>query len=218
MPRLQATLAISSTVDNFSARAGGSERGPGSSPVAERTTAGRRRPGRDGGSDDGRAAWSRTGQAVPGACDLEHGSGRPGECLMARASSARVRASGARLTAATGSAAEDGPCVQHPVCLASGEQGREAACELAARRFRRWRGVLTGTALDVAWVLAAEAARGVELFIIVWDGREPAATAGRFAQTVIPTRANSPELLWQQRPAPIRPAENGGKIACTCLY
>ncbi|HZO09766.1 MAG TPA: LLM class flavin-dependent oxidoreductase, partial [Myxococcota bacterium] len=76
--------------------------------------------------------------------------------------------------------------VQHPVALAADAAERDAVRARAEKRFAGWGGVLSGTADEVAAVLAREARAGVELFIAAFaDGGRPE-TLERFARDVIP--------------------------------
>lgn len=56
--------------------------------------------------------------------------------------------------------------VQHPVGLATGPADRDETVGVAERRFGSWGGLIAGTSTEVADALAAEAATGVEGFVV----------------------------------------------------
>src|SRR4051812_27915351 len=76
--------------------------------------------------------------------------------------------------------------VQHPVGLASSAAAREEVEAVAQRRFGSWGGVITGTPDEVAAQLAAEAALGVELFILQFSDFANPETLELFAREVAP--------------------------------
>lgn len=76
--------------------------------------------------------------------------------------------------------------VQHPVAIIVDESNRNAVEEAVTRRFRGWGGTLCGTPSEVADALSAEAALGVERFVIqLWDFATPEAIEA-FSEEVIP--------------------------------
>ncbi len=81
--------------------------------------------------------------------------------------------------------------VQHPVGLAAGAAGRDETVAIAQRRFGGWGGLVAGAANEVADTLAAEAASGVEGFVIqLTDFGEPE-TVARFMAEVAPIVAGA---------------------------
>lgn len=81
--------------------------------------------------------------------------------------------------------------VQHPVALARDAASREETLATAERRFGGWGGLVGGTASEVADVLAAEAARGVEGFVIQLSDFGAPTTVEHFMAAVAPAVAAS---------------------------
>jgi alkanesulfonate monooxygenase SsuD/methylene tetrahydromethanopterin reductase-like flavin-dependent oxidoreductase (luciferase family) len=77
--------------------------------------------------------------------------------------------------------------VQHPVGLAVGSAGRDEVVAVAERRFGGWGGLVAGTAPEVADALGAEAATGVEGFIIQLTDFGQPETIDHFMSEVAPT-------------------------------
>jgi alkanesulfonate monooxygenase SsuD/methylene tetrahydromethanopterin reductase-like flavin-dependent oxidoreductase (luciferase family) len=77
--------------------------------------------------------------------------------------------------------------VQHPVALATTDASRDETVATGIRRFGSWGGLLTGTAPEIADALAAEAARGVEGFVIQLTDFGAPATVDHFMAAVAPT-------------------------------
>jgi len=76
--------------------------------------------------------------------------------------------------------------VQHPVGLVAGEADRDAVDAQTRRRFGSWGGTLVGTGPELAEALAAEAALGVEGFVVQLSDFGTPATIDRFMETVAP--------------------------------
>jgi alkanesulfonate monooxygenase SsuD/methylene tetrahydromethanopterin reductase-like flavin-dependent oxidoreductase (luciferase family) len=76
--------------------------------------------------------------------------------------------------------------VQHPVGLAASDATRAETVALAERRFGTWGGLLAGTANEVADALAAEAASGVEGFVIQLTDFGDPDTVAHFMTEVAP--------------------------------
>lgn len=76
--------------------------------------------------------------------------------------------------------------VQHPIGLAARAADKEEVAALAQRRFAGWGGLVTGTPDEVAAALSAEAAAGVELFIVQFSDFCTPETIDLFAREVIP--------------------------------
>jgi alkanesulfonate monooxygenase SsuD/methylene tetrahydromethanopterin reductase-like flavin-dependent oxidoreductase (luciferase family) len=81
--------------------------------------------------------------------------------------------------------------VQHPVGLAASDSERAETVQLAERRFGAWGGLLAGTATEVADALAAEAAAGVEGFVVPFTDFGEPDTIARFMADVAPTVRNT---------------------------
>lgn len=77
--------------------------------------------------------------------------------------------------------------VQHPVGLATGAADRDETVAVAQRRFGGWGGLIAGTSTEVADALAAEAAAGVEGFVIQLTDFGDPDTIARFMADVAPT-------------------------------
>jgi alkanesulfonate monooxygenase SsuD/methylene tetrahydromethanopterin reductase-like flavin-dependent oxidoreductase (luciferase family) len=77
--------------------------------------------------------------------------------------------------------------VQHPVGLASGPADRDEIVAVAERRFGSWGGLIAGTATEVADALSAEAASGVEGFVVQLTDFGDPETIERFMTDVAPT-------------------------------
>jgi len=77
---------------------------------------------------------------------------------------------------------------QHPVGLAltSDAQARDDASASVQKRFGSWGGVIAGTADDVAGAIAAEAARGVEGFVLQFADFGTPETIRHFMREVAP--------------------------------
>jgi alkanesulfonate monooxygenase SsuD/methylene tetrahydromethanopterin reductase-like flavin-dependent oxidoreductase (luciferase family) len=76
--------------------------------------------------------------------------------------------------------------VQHPIGLASGAADREETVATAQRRFGGWGGLIAGTSTEVADELAAEAATGVEGFVIQLTDFGAPETIAQFMTEVAP--------------------------------
>jgi alkanesulfonate monooxygenase SsuD/methylene tetrahydromethanopterin reductase-like flavin-dependent oxidoreductase (luciferase family) len=81
--------------------------------------------------------------------------------------------------------------VQHPVGLAAGPAERDETVALAQRRFGSWGGLVAGTSNEVADALAAEAASGVEGFVIQLTDFGQPETIAQFMEEVAPTIATA---------------------------
>lgn len=79
--------------------------------------------------------------------------------------------------------------VQHPVALALAASSRDETLATGERRFGAWGGLVGGTAREVADALAAEAARGVEGFVIQLSDFGTPATVEHFMAAVAPAVA-----------------------------
>lgn len=79
--------------------------------------------------------------------------------------------------------------VQHPVGLAPSSAARDEVAETARRRFGSWGGLICGTPDEVAAALRAEAAAGVELFVLQFSDFGTPATLRLFADEVLPALA-----------------------------
>ncbi|GIU85768.1 MAG: hypothetical protein KatS3mg009_0283 [Acidimicrobiia bacterium] len=75
---------------------------------------------------------------------------------------------------------------QHPIGLAPSARERDDVVATAHRRFGAWGGVIAGTAEEVAAALAAEAAAGVEGFVLQFSDFGEPATLERFMREVAP--------------------------------
>lgn len=84
-------------------------------------------------------------------------------------------------------AGDAGVSVQHPVGLAPTDADRSETVAIAERRFGAWGGLVAGTATEVADALAAEAATGVEGFVIQLTDFGTPETAAHFMADVAPT-------------------------------
>jgi alkanesulfonate monooxygenase SsuD/methylene tetrahydromethanopterin reductase-like flavin-dependent oxidoreductase (luciferase family) len=78
---------------------------------------------------------------------------------------------------------------QHPVGLAPDAAMRDETVALAQRRFGSWGGLVAGTAPEVADALAAEAARGVEGFVVQLTDFGRPETVEHFMAAVAPSVA-----------------------------
>ena len=76
--------------------------------------------------------------------------------------------------------------VQHPVGLASGPADRDDTVAVAERRFGSWGGLIAGTATEVADAFAAEAATGVEGFVVQLTDFGRSETIQQFMTEVAP--------------------------------
>ncbi len=76
--------------------------------------------------------------------------------------------------------------VQHPIGLVAGGADRDAVEAQTRRRFGSWGGTLVGTGPEVADALRAEAALGVEGFVVQLSDFGTPATIERFMETVAP--------------------------------
>jgi len=76
--------------------------------------------------------------------------------------------------------------VQHPIGLVLGDADRDAVETQTRRRFGSWGGTLVGTAPQLAEALGAEAAQGVEGFVVQLSDFGTPATIERFMETVAP--------------------------------
>jgi alkanesulfonate monooxygenase SsuD/methylene tetrahydromethanopterin reductase-like flavin-dependent oxidoreductase (luciferase family) len=76
--------------------------------------------------------------------------------------------------------------VQHPIGLVPGDGDRDAVEAQTRRRFGSWGGTLVGTAPELAEALGAEAAQGVEGFVVQLSDFGTPATIERFMETVAP--------------------------------
>ncbi len=81
--------------------------------------------------------------------------------------------------------------VQHPVGLAAGSATRAETVAVAERRFGGWGGLVAGTVNEVADALAAEAARGVEGFVVQLTDFGQPETVARFMDEVAPVIARA---------------------------
>ncbi|MGZ4735452.1 MAG: LLM class flavin-dependent oxidoreductase [Acidimicrobiia bacterium] len=79
--------------------------------------------------------------------------------------------------------------VQHPIGLAAGDADRAETVSVAERRFGSWGGLVAGTASEVAEVLAAEAAAGVEGYVIQLTDFGKPETIDHFMSDVAPVVA-----------------------------
>jgi alkanesulfonate monooxygenase SsuD/methylene tetrahydromethanopterin reductase-like flavin-dependent oxidoreductase (luciferase family) len=77
--------------------------------------------------------------------------------------------------------------VQHPVGLAPDAATRDETVEVAQRRFGSWGGLVAGDSAEVADALAAEAAAGVEGFVIQLTDFGRPETVEQFMTEVAPT-------------------------------
>jgi len=75
---------------------------------------------------------------------------------------------------------------QHPVGLAPDPSSRDEVVAQVHKRFGSWGGVVAGTADEVADALAAEAARGVDGFVLQFSDFGTPETAQRFMAEVAP--------------------------------
>ena len=75
---------------------------------------------------------------------------------------------------------------QHPVALAPDGASRDQVVAIGERRFGAWGGLIGGTAPEVADALAAEAARGVEGFVVQFTDFGRPETIDHFMDTVAP--------------------------------
>ena len=75
---------------------------------------------------------------------------------------------------------------QHPVALAPDAASRDQVVSIGERRFGAWGGLIGGTAPEVADALAAEAARGVEGFVVQFTDFGRPETIDHFMDTVAP--------------------------------
>jgi alkanesulfonate monooxygenase SsuD/methylene tetrahydromethanopterin reductase-like flavin-dependent oxidoreductase (luciferase family) len=76
--------------------------------------------------------------------------------------------------------------VQHPIGLAPGPAERDETVAVAQRRFGSWGGLLAGTSNEVADALAAEAAAGVEGFVVQLTDFGKPETVAQFMTEVAP--------------------------------
>jgi alkanesulfonate monooxygenase SsuD/methylene tetrahydromethanopterin reductase-like flavin-dependent oxidoreductase (luciferase family) len=76
--------------------------------------------------------------------------------------------------------------VQRPIGLAAARGALDEVRSLTERRFGAWGGVVTGTADEVAAALAADAARGVEGFVLQFHDFGTPETLERFMRDVAP--------------------------------
>jgi len=76
--------------------------------------------------------------------------------------------------------------MQRPIGLAPTAAAREEVDELARRRFGAWGGLVTGTAEEVAAVLRADVARGVEGFVVQFHDFATPETLRHFMREVAP--------------------------------
>jgi alkanesulfonate monooxygenase SsuD/methylene tetrahydromethanopterin reductase-like flavin-dependent oxidoreductase (luciferase family) len=76
--------------------------------------------------------------------------------------------------------------VQHPVGLARGAADREETVAMSRRRFGGWGGLIAGTSTEVGDALAAEAASGVEGFVIQLTDFGAPETIAQFMAEVAP--------------------------------
>lgn len=76
---------------------------------------------------------------------------------------------------------------QHPVALARTDADRDDVVAIGERRFGAWGGLVAGSATEVADALAAEAARGVEGFVIQLTDFGRPETIDHFMREVAPT-------------------------------
>ncbi|MGZ6964284.1 MAG: LLM class flavin-dependent oxidoreductase, partial [Acidimicrobiia bacterium] len=79
--------------------------------------------------------------------------------------------------------------VQHPIGLAAGDADRAETVSVAERRFGSWGGLVAGTASEVAEALAAEAAAGVEGYVIQLTDFGKPETIDHFMSDVAPVVA-----------------------------
>lgn len=77
--------------------------------------------------------------------------------------------------------------VQHPVALAPDAAARDDVLAAAQRRFGAWGGLVGGTATEVADALGAEAASGVEGFVVQCSDFGRPETVAQFMAEVAPT-------------------------------
>jgi alkanesulfonate monooxygenase SsuD/methylene tetrahydromethanopterin reductase-like flavin-dependent oxidoreductase (luciferase family) len=75
---------------------------------------------------------------------------------------------------------------QHPIGLAADVASRDEVTAQVHKRFGTWGGVIAGTADEVADTLAAEAARGVDGFVLQFSDFGTPETAQRFMADVAP--------------------------------
>jgi alkanesulfonate monooxygenase SsuD/methylene tetrahydromethanopterin reductase-like flavin-dependent oxidoreductase (luciferase family) len=76
--------------------------------------------------------------------------------------------------------------VQHPIGLVPRDADRDAVETQTRRRFGSWGGTLVGTPPELAAALGAEAAQGVEGFVLQLSDFGTPATIERFMETVAP--------------------------------
>ena len=81
--------------------------------------------------------------------------------------------------------------VQHPIGLAAGPSTRDETVAVAQRRFGSWGGLIAGSSNEVADALAAEAASGVEGFVIQLTDFGQPETVAQFMEEVAPTIAGA---------------------------
>jgi alkanesulfonate monooxygenase SsuD/methylene tetrahydromethanopterin reductase-like flavin-dependent oxidoreductase (luciferase family) len=81
--------------------------------------------------------------------------------------------------------------VQHPVGLAPGPDARDETVAVAQRRFGSWGGLVAGTSNEVADALTAEAASGVEGFVIQLTDFGAPETVAQFMAEVAPVVQNA---------------------------
>jgi alkanesulfonate monooxygenase SsuD/methylene tetrahydromethanopterin reductase-like flavin-dependent oxidoreductase (luciferase family) len=77
--------------------------------------------------------------------------------------------------------------VQHPIGLAPSSGARDETVAVAERRFGTWGGLVAGTSTEIADALAAEAAAGVEGFVIQLTDFGAPETIAHFMTDVAPT-------------------------------
>jgi alkanesulfonate monooxygenase SsuD/methylene tetrahydromethanopterin reductase-like flavin-dependent oxidoreductase (luciferase family) len=75
---------------------------------------------------------------------------------------------------------------QHPIGLAHDAAARDDVIAQVQKRFGTWGGVIAGTSDEVADALAAEAARGVDGFVLQFSDFGTPETAHRFMNEVAP--------------------------------
>jgi alkanesulfonate monooxygenase SsuD/methylene tetrahydromethanopterin reductase-like flavin-dependent oxidoreductase (luciferase family) len=76
--------------------------------------------------------------------------------------------------------------VQRPVGLALDDAGRDEVVTMSERRFGAWGGLVSGTATEIAEVLAADVAAGAEGFVLPFTDFATAATLEHFMAEVAP--------------------------------
>jgi alkanesulfonate monooxygenase SsuD/methylene tetrahydromethanopterin reductase-like flavin-dependent oxidoreductase (luciferase family) len=74
--------------------------------------------------------------------------------------------------------------VQRPIGLAPDRASRDAVVDTAERRFGSWGGLVAGTADEIAPVLAADVARGIDGFVLQFTDFGPPETIERFMAEV----------------------------------